>query len=136
MATRSMPFWPRPATTTGSSWPGSGLCAPFSGRLSWSGITRAAPPPHPPERPNSLFHRRLGSVKLGDNAEIHPLDCADIHATHRGCLRDGRPDQHGGHECSCRKSESSAEVCEVAHGLLLSRRSRFGLNDPKYRIMF
>src|SRR3954462_15120595 len=58
MATRSMPFWPRPATTTGSSWPGSGLCAPFSGRLSWSGITRAAPPPHPPERPNSLFHRR------------------------------------------------------------------------------
>src|SRR4051812_30524036 len=59
MATRSMPFWPRPATTSGSSWPGSGLCAPFSGRLSWSGITRAAPPPHPPERPNSLFHRRL-----------------------------------------------------------------------------
>src|SRR3954469_2096969 len=58
MATRSMPFWPRPATTSGSSWPGSGLCAPFSGRLSWSGITRAAPPPHPPERPNSLFHRR------------------------------------------------------------------------------
>src|SRR5215207_84433 len=56
MATRSMPFWPRPATTSGSSWPGSGLCAPFSGRLSWSGITRAAP--HPPERPSSLFHRR------------------------------------------------------------------------------
>src|SRR4051812_1988756 len=53
-----MPFWPRPATTSGSLWPGSGLCAPFSGRLSWSGITRAAPPPHPPERPNSLFHRR------------------------------------------------------------------------------
>src|SRR3954463_9796931 len=58
MATRSMPFWPRPATTSGSSWPGSGLCAPFSGRLSWSGITRAAPPPHPLARPNSLFHRR------------------------------------------------------------------------------
>src|SRR3954462_7061165 len=64
MATRSMPFWPRPATTTGSSWPGSGLCAPFSGRLSWSGITRAAPPPHPPERPNSLFHRRPGGRNL------------------------------------------------------------------------
>src|SRR3954449_3573756 len=59
MATRSMPFWPRPATTSGSSWPGSGLCAPFSGRLSWSGITRAAPLPHPPEHANSLFHRRL-----------------------------------------------------------------------------
>src|SRR3954470_4752514 len=58
MATRSMPFWPRPATTSGSSWPGSGLCAPFSGRLSWSGITRAAPLPHPPEHANSLFHRR------------------------------------------------------------------------------
>src|SRR3954454_19127486 len=58
MATRSMPFWPRPATTSGSSWPGSGLCAPFSGRLSWSGMTRAAPPPHPPEHANSLFHRR------------------------------------------------------------------------------
>src|SRR5215207_10858734 len=64
MATRSMPFWPRPATTSGSSWPGSGLCAPFSGRLSWSGITRAAPPPHPPERPNSLFHRRLSILLL------------------------------------------------------------------------
>src|SRR3954451_14721881 len=58
MATRSMPFWPRPATTSGSLWPGSGLCAPFSGRLSWSGMTRAAPPPHPPEHANSLFHRR------------------------------------------------------------------------------
>src|SRR3954469_793822 len=81
MATRSMPFWPRPATTSGSSWPGSGLCAPFSGRLSWSGITRAAPPPHPPERPNSLFHRRLA---------IDPLEVPDhVHAEiptgrHRG----------------------------------------------------
>src|SRR4051812_13627026 len=63
MATRSMPFWPRPATTSGSSWPGSGLCAPFSGRLSWSGITRAAPLPHPPEHANSLFHRRLDSQR-------------------------------------------------------------------------
>src|SRR3954452_21275677 len=69
MATRSMPFWPRPATTSGSSWPGSGLCAPFSGRLSWSGITRAAPPPHPPERPNSLFHRRLASLAAPDPSE-------------------------------------------------------------------
>src|SRR4051812_11821979 len=56
-----MPLWPRPATTSGSSWPGSGLCAPFSGRLSWSGMTRAAPPPHPPEHANSLFHRRRDS---------------------------------------------------------------------------
>src|SRR3954447_15505891 len=66
MATRSMPFWPRPATTSGSSWPGSGLCAPFSGRLSWSGMTRAAPPPHPPERSNNLFHRRLAVVTKCD----------------------------------------------------------------------
>src|SRR3954447_22825301 len=64
MATRSMPFWPWPATTSGSSWPGSGLCAPFSGRLSWSGMTRAAPPPHPPEHANSLFHRRLSSSSM------------------------------------------------------------------------
>src|SRR3954470_19260721 len=62
MATRSMPFWPRPATTSGSLWPGSGLCAPFSGRLSWSGITRAAPLPHPPEHANSLFHRRRADL--------------------------------------------------------------------------
>src|SRR3954467_5898044 len=68
MATRSMPFWPRPATTSGSSWPGSGLCAPFSGRLSWSGMTRAAPPPHPPERPNSLFHRRLAGHRFTTRA--------------------------------------------------------------------
>src|SRR3954464_14493229 len=73
MATRSMPFWPRPATTSGSSWPGSGLCAPFSGRLSWSGITRAAPPPHPPERPNSLFHRRLAGVRDHLRADLHDL---------------------------------------------------------------
>src|SRR5215210_4400946 len=65
MATRSMPFWPRPATTSGSLWPGSGLCAPFFGRLSWSGITRAAPLPHPPEHANSLFHRRLAGSKTG-----------------------------------------------------------------------
>src|SRR5215218_3838555 len=58
MAMRSMLFWPRPATTSGSLRPGSGLCAPFSGRLSWSGMTRAALPPHTPERPSSLFHRR------------------------------------------------------------------------------
>src|SRR4051794_21901436 len=64
MATRSMPFWPRPATTSGSSWPGSGLCVPFSGRLSWSGMTRAAPPPHPPEHLNGLFHRRLDHLKV------------------------------------------------------------------------
>src|SRR4051794_23091619 len=62
MATRSMPLWPRPATTSGSLWPGSGLCAPFSGRLSWSGMTRAAPLPHPPDRPSGLFHRRLDAV--------------------------------------------------------------------------
>src|SRR4051794_22885354 len=61
-----MPFWPRPATTSGSLWPGSGLCAPFSGRLSWSGMTRAAPPPHPPERPNSLFHRRRAAGHLAE----------------------------------------------------------------------
>ena len=53
-----MPFWSPPATTCGCLSPGSGLCAPFSGRLSWSGMTRAAPPPHPPEHANSLFHRR------------------------------------------------------------------------------
>src|SRR3954447_14111469 len=75
MATRSMPFWPRPATTSGSSWPGSGLCAPFSGRLSWSGITRAAPLPHPPEHANSLFHRRLAAdiAVLVPQALIDPL---------------------------------------------------------------
>src|SRR5215211_6888492 len=72
MATRSMPFWPRPATTSGSLWPGSGLCAPFSGRLSWSGITRAAPPPHPPERPSSLFHRRLGFDAAGPEPARQP----------------------------------------------------------------
>src|SRR3954464_13640786 len=73
MATRSMPFWPRPATTSGSLWPGSGLCAPFSGRLSWSGMTRAAPPPHPPEHLNGLFHRRLGwSGKVTAEPDAHP----------------------------------------------------------------
>src|SRR3954452_24573848 len=66
-----MPFWPRPATTSGSLWPGSGLCAPFSGRLSWSGMTRAAPPPHPPERPNSLFHRRRALLDMaGSDAGV------------------------------------------------------------------
>src|SRR4051794_26303076 len=73
MATRSMPFWPRPATTSGSSWPGSGLCAPFSGRLSWSGITRAAPLPHPPEHANSLFHRRLALAMLLRPARVDVL---------------------------------------------------------------
>src|SRR3954449_5693066 len=74
MATRSMPFWPRPATTSGSLWPGSGLCGPFSGRLSWSGMTRRAPPPHPPERPNSLFHRRLANNPLEDVGRARPSD--------------------------------------------------------------
>src|SRR3954463_16120966 len=81
MATRSMPFWPRPATTSGSLWPGSGLCAPFSGRLSWSGMTRAAPPPHPPEHANSLFHRRpdmleaaLGYLRPEDQLVVWKVD--------------------------------------------------------------
>src|SRR3954453_6640764 len=76
MAMRSMPFWPRPATTSGSSWPGSGLCAPFSGRLSWSGITRAAPLPHPPEHANSLFHRRLALERCVAEAIAPPPDGA------------------------------------------------------------
>src|SRR3954471_16843008 len=74
MAMRSMPFWPRPATTSGSLWPGSGLCAPFSGRLSWSGMTRAAPPPHPPEHANSLFHRRRA-------IELHRAAALDLNAS-------------------------------------------------------
>src|SRR3954451_3851006 len=59
MATRLTPFWPRPATTSGSLWPGSGLCALCSGPLSGSSHTAAAPLPHQLKRLNSLFHRRL-----------------------------------------------------------------------------
>src|SRR4051812_31078957 len=65
MATRSMPFWPRPATTSGSSWPGSGLCALCSGPLSGSSDTAAAPLPHQLKRLNSLFHRRPARVRPG-----------------------------------------------------------------------
>src|SRR4051812_6952375 len=59
MATRLTPFWPRPATTSGSLWPGSGLCALCSGPLSGSSHTAAAPLHHKLKRLNSLFHRRL-----------------------------------------------------------------------------
>src|SRR3954453_2960802 len=69
-----MPFWPRSATTSGSLWPGSGLCALFSGRLSWSGMTRAAPLPHPPEHPNSLFHRRLAIIGIAAAAGVVTRD--------------------------------------------------------------
>ena len=50
----------------------------------------------------------VGGVKLGENAQMTPLDCADINATRRGCLRDRRPDQHRGHECSCREYGGTA----------------------------
>src|SRR3954462_2850151 len=71
MATRSMPFWPRPATTSGSSWPGSGLCALCSGPLSGSSDTAAAPLPHQLKRLNSLFHRRPGYSHLLDVERDH-----------------------------------------------------------------
>src|SRR3954453_11580013 len=61
MATRSMPFWPRPATTSGSSWLGSELCASSSGSLFCSSRTEAAPHQHPSEHLNGLFHRRLAT---------------------------------------------------------------------------
>src|SRR4051794_9110134 len=88
MATRSMPLWPRPATTSGSLWPGSGLCAPFSGRLSLSGMTRAAPPPHPPDRPSGLFHRRLADERLRlpvhrDEREQPVLDLVPLRGARR-----------------------------------------------------
>src|SRR3954470_16079906 len=72
MATRSMPFWPRPATTSGSSWPGSGLCALCSGPLSGSSDTAAAPLPHQLKRLNSLFHRR--PAQEGDVVVVARLD--------------------------------------------------------------
>src|SRR5436190_18534595 len=64
MATRLTPFWPRPATTSGSLWPGSGLCALYSGPLSGSSHTAAAPLHHKLKRLNSLFHRRLADEGL------------------------------------------------------------------------
>src|SRR3954468_12282539 len=70
MATRLTPFWPRPATTSGSLWPGSGLCALCSGPLSGSSHTAAAPLHHKLKRLNSLFHRRLAS---GNGPELLEL---------------------------------------------------------------
>src|SRR3954463_10090082 len=64
MATRLTPFWPRPATTSGSLWPGSGLCALCSGPLSGSSHTAAAPLHHKLKRLNSLFHRRLALLRI------------------------------------------------------------------------
>src|SRR4051812_5227626 len=69
MATRLTPFWPRPATTSGSLWPGSGLCALYSGPLSGSSHTAAAPLHHKLKRLNSLFHRRLAGDGAGQALE-------------------------------------------------------------------
>src|SRR3954447_10723870 len=73
MATRLTPFWPRPATTSGSLWPGSGLCALCSGPLSGSSHTAAAPLHHKLKRLNSLFHRRLvytSDLELGETVNM------------------------------------------------------------------
>src|SRR5213076_3313085 len=67
MATRLTPFWPRPATTSGSLWPGSGLCALYSGPLSGSSHTAAAPLHHKLKRLNSLFHRRPAIQSITHN---------------------------------------------------------------------
>src|SRR3954462_2641336 len=74
MATRLTPFWPRPATTSGSLWPGSGLCALCSGPLSGSSHTAAAPLHHKLKRLNSLFHRRLARVRVQFGERLEQLD--------------------------------------------------------------
>src|SRR3954470_24163408 len=80
MATRLTPFWPRPATTSGSLWPGSGLCALCSGPLSGSSHTAAAPLHHKLKRLNSLFHRRQAAAEplagSRDQSRLERQGCA------------------------------------------------------------